>query len=124
MVYYASSSSKGSVEEFLDQCGIQDYQSRVGSLLFLAIMTRPDILYATSMASRKCQHPTSKDLAAVNRILYYVMGTKDKGLKFFSDEGVVLYATVDASYACHEDMKSHTGCKSHIRNKSGACQSL
>ena len=109
---------------FLDKDGIQEYQSRVGSLLYLAIMTRPDILFATSMASRKNKNPTTKDMSAVNRILYYIAGTQDKGLTFRSDEGVVLYATVDASYACHEDMKSHSGCTLHIGRTSGACQSL
>ena len=112
------------VEKALDTAGIQDYQSRVGSLLWLAIMTRFDILYATSMASRKSKSPTTRDLAAVNRILLYIAGTSQLGLKFHSDEGVVLYATVDASYACHSDMKSHTGCSIHIGRSSGATQTI
>ena len=48
------------------------------------------------------------------------MGTKDLALQLGSDEGVVLYATVDASYATHEDSKSHTGCTLHIGKESGA----
>ena len=123
MAYFTSKSAK-EIITLLDKDGITDYQSRVGSLLYLAIMTRPDILYAVSMASCKCKSPTSKDLSAVNRILYYIAGTPDLGLRFFSDEGVVLYATVDASYACHDDLKSHTGCTLHIGRSSGACQSL
>ena len=34
--------------------------------------------------------------------------------------GVVLYATVDASYGTHDDRKSHSGCTLHIGEGSGA----
>ena len=123
MCYYANDNNP-IIEEALDTAGVQDYQSRVGCLLWLAIMTRFDILYATSMASRKSKSPTTRDLAAVNRILLYIAGTAELGLKFHSDEGVTLYATVDASYACHKDSKSHTGCSMHIGRSSGATQAI
>ena len=106
----------------LDEIGITDYQSRIGSLLYLAIMTRSDILFAVQSLSRFCKSPTSAHLHAVNRILYYIMGTRDKGLKFQSNNGVILHATVDVSYATHDDMKSHTGLTLHIGDQSGACQ--
>ena len=104
--------------------GITDYQSRVGSLLYLAINTRPDILYAMSMLSRKTKAPSLYDLSCVNRVLLYVIGTRDLALKFHSDEGVKLYATVDASYACHPDFKSHSGCTLHIGRSSGTFHAL
>ena len=99
---------------------IVDYQSRVGLLLYLAIMSRPDILYAVSHLSRQCKSPTQFDLNAINRVLYYIAGTYELGLKLYSNEGVRLYATVDASYACHDDSKSHTGCTLHIGRTSGS----
>ena len=123
MCYYASDIKLPPAVN-LDAEGIRDYQMRIGCLLWLAIMTRFDILYAVTMASRKSKSPSTRDLAAVNRILLYIAGTKDKGLKFQSNEGVILYATVDASYACHDDMKSHTGCTLHIGRNSGACQAM
>ena len=49
-----------------------------------------------------------------------MVGTKNLALQLGSDEGVVLYATVDASYATHEDSKSHTGLKLNIGKDSGA----
>jgi len=46
--------------------------------------------------------------------------TRDLALVFHSGEGIVLYASVDASYACHlEDRKSHTGHTLHIGRSSG-----
>ena len=42
------------------------------------------------------------------------------GLTFSSQEGVVLYSTVDASYGNHDDSKSHSGCTLHIGRNSGS----
>ena len=98
----------------------QDYQSRVGSILYVARHTRTDTLFSVAISTTKTQNPTTTDLTAVNRIIAYLVGTKDLALQLGSDEGVVLYATVDASYATHEDSKSHTGCTLHIGKESGA----
>ena len=83
-------------------------------------MTRPDILFAVSSLSRCSKPPTKSDLNAINRVLLYFIGTKHLGLKLYSDEGVKLYATVDAAYACHPDSKSHSGCTLHIGRLSGS----
>ena len=104
----------------LNDKGKTDYQSRVGSILYVARHTRTDILFSVAVSTTKAQHPTTADLTAVNRIIAYLVGTKDLALQLGSDEGVVLYATVDASYATHDDSKSHTGCTLHIGKDSGA----
>jgi len=83
-------------------------------------MSRPDLLYAISILTSKNKSPTTEDLKAVNRVLSYIAGTRDKGLMLYSDDGVTLYATVDASYACHEDFKSHSGCTLHLGRFSGS----
>ena len=122
MAYFINK-DKQQIITYLDEKGITDYQSRIGTLLYLATMTRADILFATTSLSRKCKAPTNLDLKAVNRVLYYIAGTRDKGLRFQSDDGVTLFATVDVSYTSHEDMKSHTGLTMHIGSRSGAYQS-
>jgi hypothetical protein len=106
--------------DLLNEKGIKDYQSRVGSVLYIAMHSRPDILYATSTCTTKTKSPTINDLKAINRVITYLVGTKDLALQLGSDEGVVLSATVDASYATHADSKSHTGCTLHIGRDSGA----
>jgi len=105
---------------FLNEKGIKDYQSRVGSVLYIAMHSRPDILYATATCTTKTKNPTQHDVIAINRIISYLFKTKDLALKLGSDEGIVLYGTVDASYATHEDSKSHTGFTLHIGKESGA----
>ena len=47
-------------------------------------------------------------------------GTPSLGITLHSGEGIVLYATVDASYGNHIDRKSHTGCTLHIGRRSGS----
>lgn len=106
--------------QLLDKKGIEDYQSKVGSLLYLANQTRPDILYAVNMHSRYTKSPTQEDVIAVNRIFLYLAGTPSLGITLHSGEGIVLYATVDASYGNHIDRKSHTGCTLHIGRRSGS----
>jgi hypothetical protein len=101
----------------LDQ---QLYQSKIGSCLWLANATRPDTLFAVNMLSRYTHAPTLFDMKAIDRVLQYIAGTPDHGLVFFSDEGVVLYCTVDASYGNHADRKSHSGCTLHIGRNSSA----
>ena len=56
--------------------------------------------------------------------MFCIIGTRDKGLRYCSSDGVTYYATVDASYACHPDMNSHSGCTLHIGRESGAYQSM
>ena len=106
--------------KLLDKKGIEDYQSKVGSLLYLANQTRPDILYAVNMHSRYTKSPTQEDVLAVHRIFLYLAGTPSLGITLHSGEGIVLYATVDASYGNHIDRKSHTGCTLHIGRHSGS----
>ena len=72
------------------------------------------------MLSRHTQSPTVHDMKVMDRVLQYIAGTPHLGLTFSSTEGVILYATVDASYANHIDRKSHSGCTLHIGRTSGA----
>ncbi len=104
--------------KLLDKKGIEDYQSKVGSLLYLANQTRPDILYAVNMHSRYTKSPNQEDVLAIHRISLYLASTPSLGITLHSGEGIVLYATVDASYGNPIDRKSHTGCTLHIGRRS------
>jgi hypothetical protein len=48
------------------------YQSIVGSLIFIAMGTRPDISQAVSMLSRFNSRPTSTHLTVAKRVLRYL----------------------------------------------------
>ncbi len=49
------------------------YQGMTGSLMFSMVETRPDIAFATSVASRLAQNPGHQHTEAVKTILRYMM---------------------------------------------------
>ena len=104
----------------LDAAGVKLYERKVGSALWPAIGTRPDILNAINMHSRHTKSPLRGDMITLDRLLDYLVNTPDLGLVLGGHGGVVLHATVDASYGTHADRKSHTGCTLHIGVGSGA----
>jgi hypothetical protein len=108
----------------LDKKEITEYQGMVGSLMYLASQTRPDILYAVCAHARHSKAPTEADRLGVFRILQYIKCTRTLGLRLHSDEGIILSATVHASYVSHPDLKSHTGCTLHLGRTSGSVFSL
>lgn len=58
------------------------YREVVGSLMYLAIDSRPDISYALGVASRHPDKPTTQDITAVKRIIRYVKETHLLGIFF------------------------------------------
>ncbi len=58
------------------------YLSMVGSLLYLSIITRPDIAFAVGKASRKMANPSRSDVTTVHRIFKYLKGTSDYGITY------------------------------------------
>ncbi len=58
------------------------YQSMVGSLLYAAIATRPDISQAVGVVSKFNSCPTESHVTAVKRIFRYLKGSVDLGLEY------------------------------------------
>jgi len=48
---------------------LEKYKSLLGSLLYVAVKSRPDITYAVNQTSRNCEHPTILDYKALLMIL-------------------------------------------------------
>ena len=57
------------------------YRKAVGMLNWLAMMTRPDIAYATSVVCRFAANPGKAHWNAVKRIIRYLRGTDNLALK-------------------------------------------
>jgi hypothetical protein len=57
------------------------YRRIVGSLQYL-IHTRPDLTYAVGYVSRFLERPTEEHLQAVKKILRYITGTLQYGLRY------------------------------------------
>jgi hypothetical protein len=95
------------------------FQKLVGSLIYLAVSTRPDISYAAMALGQFNANPTRGHLIAGKRVLRYIAGTLDLSLEFNFDGGVVPAtiggfirncAVSDADWASDEsDRKSISG---------------
>ncbi|KAL6421567.1 hypothetical protein ACFW04_014301 [Cataglyphis niger] len=58
------------------------YKETVGSLFYLTIVSRPDIAYAVNTISQYAEKSTKEHWNAVKRIIKYVKGIVDYGIKF------------------------------------------
>jgi hypothetical protein len=82
----------------------------LGELQFVANSTRPDIAFAVNRLASYAANPSMQHWTAVKRILRYLSGTKDYGLKYlYSPDPVSFQGFADASFKCREDGKSITG---------------
>lgn len=86
------------------------YQSIVGSLLYAAMATRPDIAQAVSAVSKFNAEPNTAHMTAVKRILRYLKGTANLALKYQRSESETLVGFSDADWAGdQDDRRSTTG---------------
>jgi len=85
------------------------YLEHIGMLNYLAVLTRPDILYALSRCAQQCSNPTKRDLRRVMKIYKYLNGTRHFGLTFGADSNLQLNCFVDASHGQYSDGKGHFG---------------
>ena len=76
-----------------------NYQSMVGSLLYAAITTRPDIAQAVGAVSKFNSCPTEAHLTAVKRIFRYLKGTIDLCIKYERSADNRLVGFSDADWA-------------------------
>jgi hypothetical protein len=83
----------------LDQ--IMAYQQRIGSLIYPAIITRPDIAFAVSVLSQFNQNPSSQHLAEADRVITYLYHSRYLAIKYSGKDPrqEVFQAASDASFA-------------------------
>ena len=96
------------------------YRSAVGSLMYAAICTRPDIAVAVNQVARFCENPGPKHWAVVKQIMRYLKGTMEIGLTFDfeSMESLELVGHSDSTYGDDIDTRQSTSGYSFFLNKS------
>jgi hypothetical protein len=62
------------------QAGV--YRALVGELQWLSTMTRPDLAFVVGKSGRFSINPTSEHLNSVKRIIRYLVGTTEVGLRY------------------------------------------
>lgn len=83
-----------SVEENI----IFPYRQAIGSLMYLMVGSRPDIIYIVGMLSRFMEQPRLEHWNAVRRVLKYLRGTTNYGITFscnLQDARLVAYSDAD-----------------------------
>ncbi len=104
------SSAKSTTESaLLSEKDKKEYQSLVGSLIFLINCTRYDLAHPTMQAARKMAAPTKEDLVVAKRILRYLKKRPGLELTYKRDSRFELTCYADASYASTPACKSVTG---------------
>jgi hypothetical protein len=78
-------------------------------LHYLAKRIRSDILTAVSFAATRVLCPDEDDLKKLERILSYLLYTKDQKMVLRIGSEILVRAFVDASFGTYDDMKSVTG---------------
>ncbi|CAI7907726.1 unnamed protein product [Closterium sp. NIES-53] len=113
----------GPEEESVGEEESHRFHSLVGSLMYAAVITRPDVAFATGQLARVVQYPNEEQVAAGMRVAKYLGQTPTVGLQYAAAaqkrqkgaDGVepgrlFLTAFLDASYASErEDMTSVGG---------------
>jgi hypothetical protein len=93
----------------LDKVRKDVFHSAVAKAMYLAKRVRPETLVAVSFLSTRVQAPDEDDWAKMVRLYKYLAGEPNLPLvlRFHSSMNIMAY--VDAAFAVHRDMKSHTG---------------
>ncbi len=93
------------------------YRSVVASAIYITMWTRPDIAYAVSKLCRFMHNPGEEHIKALKRLLRYLAGTSDYGLRYDFSAGwqsrahekckEAIYGFYDAAHAdCIDTFKS------------------
>jgi len=86
------------------------YRQLIGSLMYLAIATRPDLAYSVAILSRFLDSPTKEHWNAGKRVLRYLSNTTDIGITYGHDKSDNLIAYSDADWAnCVNTRRSTSG---------------
>lgn len=85
------------------------YQQLLGSLMYISVLTRPDITFAVNYLSQFNNCFTEEHWKSAKRILRYLQGTKGYSLAFKRDNSKLI-GYVDADFANDPiDRRSYTG---------------
>jgi hypothetical protein len=85
------------------------FHHNTAKLLFLCKRARPDIQTSIAFLCTRVKSPDEDDYKKLTRVMQYLRGTINLPLILEANSMNVIKWWVDASFAVHPDMKSHTG---------------
>eukprot|EP00122_Pirum_gemmata_P021194 Pgem_evm1s19764 len=88
----------------------EPYRQAVGSLLYVAIVSRPDLFFSVNMLARAVASPTIGDWKMVKHLIRYLISTKHYSLFYKKGEDINIEAWSDSDYGnCIKTRRSTTG---------------
>jgi hypothetical protein len=107
---YLSDLSEGNnLGQQLDKKQKSLYASMIMSLMYVARLTRIDILTAVTILATRLKDATERDLRQAYRVIQYLNATQDRGLTFRDNGHNRLGIYADASNLLHPDGYGHSG---------------
>ena len=95
--------------DLLDSDMADDFHHFTAKLLFLAKRTRPDIQTAVAYLCTRVKGPDTDNWKKLAIVIMYLQDTPGLPLVISVENSGNIRWYIDASYAIHNDMKSHTG---------------
>jgi Reverse transcriptase (RNA-dependent DNA polymerase) len=87
-----------------------EYQQKIGSVNFAAVISRPDIAFAVSSLSRYLQNPSHAHMQAADRVIAYLHSTRFLSLEYSgARHSDIFMCASDAAFADNEDRHSSDG---------------
>jgi hypothetical protein len=93
----------------LDDERSETYHRITAKLLYLCKRARPDLQPTVAFLTTRVTQPDTDDWKKLTRCVRYLRDSKDLYLTLEADDGIDIKWWIDASFAVHPDMKSHTG---------------
>jgi hypothetical protein len=93
----------------LDDDNAEMYHRLSAKLLYLCKRVRPDLQPTVAYLTTRVTQPNVDDWKKLTRRIQYLHGSKELYLTLEADDGIDIKWWIDASFAVHPDMRSHTG---------------
>ncbi len=95
---------------------VATFRRTLGQLIYLSNTTRPDITFTAGRLASALKEPTVGDRIRMKRLLKYLCGTRDVGIKYSrTDEALNINTYVDAGYGIDKKRgRSITGYVLHV----------
>ncbi|KAL2114802.1 hypothetical protein VTJ04DRAFT_2111 [Mycothermus thermophilus] len=92
---------------------IKYFQELVGSILYTAIMIRPDVAFAAAKLSQFLTNPSYQHIKAALQVIHYLYGTRHLGICYGGEgNGKALLIAGDASFA--DDLETRRSSQGYV----------
>jgi len=93
----------------LDKKRAEVFHTTVAKALFLTKRSRPDIMPTVAFLCTRVQGPNIEDWSKLTRMMEFLKRTQDDCLTLRADGSKQVTWNIDAAFAVHPKMRSHTG---------------